>query len=141
MGDGVVELVGPDPESAGDVVVDHHVPAVGDGTHRELGMPGGADLADHQRVEVGAQGVGHLTGHRHPAACQPEYDDVTRIGHHVGDQPAQMPPGRPPVGENMIRRQTVRLRMWHGCRRTQVWMAAPVRTVKLGTSASFIVAS
>jgi hypothetical protein len=69
-----------DPQSAGC-----------DGAHRQLLVPGHADLADHQHVERRPEGVGDLGRHRHTTPRQPEDHGV--VGGEVGEVVESLRPG------------------------------------------------
>jgi hypothetical protein len=66
------ELLGCDPQRAQHVVVDHHTTAEGHGSRREFIVSGRAELANHERVERGAERRRHLPGHGAAAPRQPE---------------------------------------------------------------------
>ena len=65
-----------DPAGLQHVLVEDHHAVLADRAHRQLRALWQAELAHQDDVEGGAQRAGHPGGHRHPAARQPEHDDV-----------------------------------------------------------------
>ncbi len=64
------------PSSRIRILAEHPDAAGGDRAHRQLGMPGHADLADQKDVELGPQGSRDLGGDGHAAARQSKDEDV-----------------------------------------------------------------
>ena len=68
-----------------------------DGAHRQLRLAGRTELADDQHIEHGAQRLGHLGGHRHPAPRQAQHDHIVAAGiagRAARQRPGPRPPGR-----------------------------------------------
>jgi hypothetical protein len=81
-----------DAELLDEVFVEHADAAARDRPHRELGMARDAELADNEHIHRSPKRPGDLERHRHPAAGQPQHDDVGTVG-----EPAQRA-GQPPAG-------------------------------------------
>src|SRR5690606_9988890 len=71
-----VELGGRDVEATDDGVVQDLYPALPDRSHRQLRLPGNAQLANQYEVERSPEGLCHLGRHRHTAARQTEDDGI-----------------------------------------------------------------
>ncbi len=92
-----------------------------DRAHREFGLSGHADLADHQYVQRCAQGSGHLDRHRHAAARQPEHDRRGRRRRSLAQGGSEQTPGlgaigidTVPHGSILARARRVDSRNYHG---------------------------
>ena len=70
------ELVGGHAGHPEDPFVDDSGTAFADGAHRQLGLEGHAQLADHDHVEGRVEGSGHLEGHGYPAPGETDDHDV-----------------------------------------------------------------
>src|SRR5439155_209453 len=78
-------------ERADHAVVENPDTAARDRSHREFLVSGHADLADHERVESGAQPRRDLVGDRDATARQPEHHDPFTRAHQVTHALAQDP--------------------------------------------------
>ena len=59
-----------------DRLVDHPHPALADGAEGQFGLKWHTKLAHHKNIQRCSQRLGDFEGHRHPAARQPQHDNV-----------------------------------------------------------------
>ena len=91
-----------DAQATDDIVVEDQHPAAGDRPHGHLLVAGDAEPAYQDHVGRDAEAGGDLIRHRHPAAGQPEDDDVTATPVAV-QEPAQDPTGLPSIADQTVR--------------------------------------
>ena len=74
-----------------DRLVDHPHPALADGAEGQFGLKWHTKLAHHKNIQRCSQRLGDFEGHRHPAARQPQHDNV--LAAQKGQAPCQLTSG------------------------------------------------
>ena len=108
------ELARLEPNVGDDVVVQHARALLADRAHRELGLPGHAELAHDEHVERSTERDRDRRGDRDAAAGEPEHDRIGRVD--VDQTGGESPACVSPVGEvlhEMTGRRVRGVRQFH----------------------------